>query len=219
MYVQRIGRWAEALRHSLHRVYEPTTRTPVPWMLSGEAALALQGVDVEPTIVEFRAISAFAVAYFSGFMRHYEVPANAATVIYRRGGSDAPSEGWRSNVHQRIVAWSREDYACWLGRWNVDGFAVQVSYARGAEGDPVTEVDREDMRRVHFDGMEVPVVPLEFLLADSAARSQPQTTNRILHVLRCSGYDTGTLNRAMDALPSDKAMRLLRLLEIRLVAG
>src|SRR5438477_398872 len=98
MYVQRMNRWAGALRHCLQRVYEPTTRIPVPWMLTGEAAL-------------------------------------------------------------------------------------------------------------------------EFLLADSAARSQSQTTNRILHALRCSDYDTDTLSRAMDALPSDKALRLLRLLEIRLVAG
>ncbi len=219
MYVQRVGRWAQALRHSLDRVYEPTTRTPVPWLLSGEAALALQGVDADPGVIEFRAVSPYAVAYFSSFMRQYEVPANAATVIYKRGGSEAPSEGWRSNVHQRIAAWSDEDYACWLGRWNVDGFAVQVSYERGLEGDPVAEVAREDIRRVRFEGMEVAITPIEFLLADSAARSQVQTTNRILHVLRYSGYDMNTLNRAMDALPSDRALRLLRLLEIRLVAG
>ncbi len=219
MYVQRVGRWAEALRHSLQRVYEPTTRTPIPWVLSGEVALALQGVDTDPSIIEFRAISPFAVAYFSSFMRQYEVPANAATVIYRRGGSEAPSDAWRSNVHQRIVAWNNEDYACWLGRWNVESFPVQVMYARGTESDPLAEVAREDICRAHFENMEVPVAPLEYLLAESAARSQAQTTNRILHALRNSGYHTDRLNRAVNPLPSDRGLRLLRLLEIHVVAG
>jgi hypothetical protein len=68
--------------------------------------------------------------------------------------------------------------------------------------------------------MDVAVVPLEFLLAESAMRNnQTQGTNRILHVLRSSGYDADTLHKALDPLPSDKALRLLRLLEIRLVAG
>ena len=219
MFTQRIGRWAEVLRHSLDRVYEPTTRTPVPWFLSGDAALALHGVDVDPSAIEYRAISPFAVAYFAGFMRHYEIPANATTIIYRRGGNFAPSESWRSNVHQRIVAWSAEDYSCWLGRWNMDSFPVQILYARGVPGDPLANMTRDDIRRVHFEGMDVAVAPLEFLLADSAARNEPQITNRILHALRYSRYDADMLNRAMDTLPTDKAMRLLRLLEIRLVAG
>src|SRR5829696_306306 len=124
MCVPRMSRWTESLRHILHRVYEPTTRTPVPWILSGKAALALQGVDLDPDVVEFRAISPFAVAYFSAFMKSYEVPANAATVIYRRGGDVPPSEGWRSNVHQRIVAWGYGEHAWWLGRWNVEGLSV-----------------------------------------------------------------------------------------------
>src|SRR5437879_2415274 len=143
MYVQRIGRWADALRQSLQRVYEPTTRLPVPWVLTGETALALQGVDVDPDEIEFRAISPYAVAYFAGFMHPYEVPANAATVIYRRGGNQPPSSSWRSNVHQRIVAWTEGDYACWLGRWSVDGCPVQVSYARDLPGDPLGEFTRE----------------------------------------------------------------------------
>jgi hypothetical protein len=188
-------------------------------VLTGEAALALQGVDIDPNIIEFRAISPYAVAYFASFMRVYEVAANAATVIYRRGGSQPPSDGWRSNVHQRIVAWSTGDSACWLGRWNVEDMPVQACHAQGLPGDPLGEFTREDMHRVRFDGMDVPVAPLEFLLADSAARNQPQTTNRILHALRGSSYNIETLNRALDALPSDRAMRLLRLLEIRLVAG
>ena len=219
MYVQPISRWADALRQSLQRVYEPTTRLPVPWVLTGEAALALQGVDIDPASVEYRAISPYAVAYFAGFMRPFEVPANAATVIYRRGGNQPPSAGWRSNVHQRIVAWSEGECACWLGRWSVDGFPVQAYHARGLPGDPLGEFTREDIYRVRFEGMDVAVAPLEFLLADSAARNQPQTTNRILHALRGSGYQMDTLHRALGALPSDRAMRLLRLLEIRLVAG
>src|SRR6059036_2441654 len=111
MCVSRAGRWAETLRHTLERVYEPTTRTPVPWLLAGDAALALQGADADPASIEFRAISPFAVAYFSAFMKQCEAPANAATIIYKRGDSIPPSEHWRSNVHQRIVAWSTESAA------------------------------------------------------------------------------------------------------------
>jgi len=200
-------------------VYEPTTREPVPWLLSGEAALALQGVDLEPNRIEFRAVSPFAVAYFSGFMKAYEVPANAATVIYKRGGSSAPSEHWRSNVHQRVVAWGRDDQAAWLGRWNVDGLAVQVFHARGLRFDPLANIEHAAINRVRFESMDIPVAPLEFLLAESALRNQPQDTNRILHALRNSRYDVDILNKALDAIPADKASRLIRLLEIRLVAG
>src|SRR5947209_8586230 len=99
-------RWAGALRQTLKRVYDPTTRNPVPWLLSGNAALHLQGVPVEPDTIEFRAISPFAAAYFAQLMRPYEAPDTAATIVYRLGGNMSPSNFWRSNVHQRIVAWS-----------------------------------------------------------------------------------------------------------------
>src|SRR5256885_518992 len=120
MCVPKSAEWLDTLRLILGRVYEPTTRQPVPWLISGEAALALQGVDIEPELIELRAVSPFAVAYFSGFMRSYEAQANGATIIYRRGGVTPPSEGWRSNVHQRIVAWVAGDQSYWFGRWNVN---------------------------------------------------------------------------------------------------
>src|SRR5947209_12688618 len=175
MCLSRNIRWADTLRHTLRRVYEPTTRLPVPWLLTGEAALALQGVDIEPGIIEFRATSPFAVAYFSGFMKAYEAPANAATVIYRRGGSIPPSDHWRSNVHQRIVAWGLEDQASWLGRWNIDGLPVQVLHVRGMQDDPLSCITQEEIHRVHFERMQVAAAPLEFLLADSVMRGQTQT--------------------------------------------
>lgn len=219
MCLSRNIRWADSLRHTLHKVYEPTTRLPVPWILTGEVGLALQGVDIDPCLIEFRAISPFAVAYFAGFMKPYEIPTNAATVIYKRGGNITPSENWRSNVHQRIVAWGIDEQATWLGRWNVDGLPVQVLHARGTAQDPLSRMASEDIRTAHFEGMEVVVAPIEFLLADSAMHGQTQTTNRILHSLRTSGYDADILNRALGTLPGDKASHLLRLLEIRLVAG
>src|SRR5437868_5893499 len=104
MCLAKNGHWTEGLREALRRVYDPTTRVPVPWLLCGDAALALQGVPVEPYIVEFRAISAVATAYFAQLMRPHEAPIHSAVVVYRRGGNMAPSENWRSNVHQRIVA-------------------------------------------------------------------------------------------------------------------
>jgi hypothetical protein len=75
------------------------------------------------------------------------------------------------------------------------------------------------MRRVQFDGMDVAVVPVEFMLASSDLEGNQQATNRILHALRTASYDAETLQRALSMLPSERAMRLLRLLEIRLVAG
>src|SRR2546427_10266765 len=93
---------------------------------------------------------ALAVAYFAGFMKAYEAPANAATVIYRRGGSVPPSDHWRSNVHQRIVAWGNDDQASWLGRWNVDGIAVQVLHTRGVPNDPLANIDQEQISRARF---------------------------------------------------------------------
>src|SRR5436190_16999408 len=219
MCLSRNIRWADSLRNTLHRVYEPTTRAPIPWFLSGEVGLALQGVDIDPNQIEFRAISPFAVAYFAGFMKAYEVPANATTIIYKRGGDLAPSEHWRSNVHQRVVAWGVDDQAMWLGRWNVDGLPVEVLHARGVAQDPLSLMTSEDIRMTHFDGMEVAVAPIEYLLAGSAIHGQIQNTNRILHALRNSGYDPDILNRALDTVPRDKASHLLRLLEIHLVAG
>src|SRR5437762_1004747 len=48
MSVPLSRRWAEALRLVLKRVYDPTTRVPVPWYLSGETSLNLQGVSIDP---------------------------------------------------------------------------------------------------------------------------------------------------------------------------
>ena len=95
MSVPLSRRWAEALRLVLKRVYDPTTRVPVPWYLSGETSLNLQGVSIEPDLIEFRAISPFAAAYFAQLMRPYEAPDTAATIVYRLGGNMAPSESWR----------------------------------------------------------------------------------------------------------------------------
>jgi hypothetical protein len=219
MCVPKTAQWVDALRTTLGKVYEPTTRQPIPWFLSGEAALALQGVDIEPERIEFRAVSPFAAAYFSGFMRYYESAANGATIIYRRGGVTPPSEGWRSNVHQRIVVWTAGDQMYWFGRWNVEGQPVQVLHIRGLDTDPVSQMKPGDMQRVHFEGMDVAVAPVEVLLAETVIRGQQQLTNRVLQTLRSSGYRPEILNRALDLLPYDKASRLMRLLEIRLVAG
>ena len=218
MYIARIGEWAEALRCTLRRVYDPTTRTPVPWLLTGDAALALQGVQVNPDAIEFRAISPVAVAYFGQFMRPHELPATVATVVYRRGGNMAPSDGWRSNVHQRVVAWSHAGRATWLGRWNIDGVPVQASYVMGIHPDPIALATKAEVRRAHWEGMEVPVASLEYLLAERAMRNDTQATHRILPVMRQRGYDPEVLQSALSVLPSDKASRLSRLVEFSLIA-
>ncbi|HUP28517.1 MAG TPA: hypothetical protein VM409_08795 [Chloroflexia bacterium] len=220
MCVSPNGPWAESLRQTLKRVYDPTTRTPVPWLLSGDSALALQGIYQEPDLIEFRATSQFAVVYFSQFMRPYELPANRATVVYRQGGNSAPSDGWRSNVHQKVVAWSGGGKACWLGRWSVGEFTVQVSFARTIHTDPTALAVKSGVaRRVRFEGMDVAVIPLEFLLAESAQKGDTQLTHRIMHAMRAQGYSQESLRTALDVISSDKASRLLRLLDLSLVAG
>jgi hypothetical protein len=67
--------------------------------------------------------------------------------------------------------------------------------------------------------MEVAVVPLEFLLAESALRNDTQLTHRILHAMRTRGYSRDDLDTALGVLPSEKASRLSRLVEFSLVAG
>ena len=211
-------RWAEALRHTLRRVYDPTTRVPVPWLLAGDAALQLQGIGVEPDMLEFRAISPFAAAYFAQLMKPYEAPDNTATVVYRRGGNVAPSENWRSNVHQRVVAWSVGGRATWLGRWLVDDMIVQVSYVRSVHADPTGLSLRAEPQRARFENTDVAVVPLEYLLAESAVRNQIDMTPRILHVMRTAGYKPAELRRALGALPEERANRLFRLLEFNVIS-
>jgi hypothetical protein len=152
-------------------------------------------------------------------MRPYEASAHAATIVYRRGGNVAPSEKWRSNVHQRIVAWSGGGRACWLGRWQVDDMTVQVCFKYGIHADPVALASKAATRRVRFGSTDVAVVPIEYLLAESALRNQAQLTQRILHTMRSHGHDPAELERALSVLPSDKASRLSRLLEFSLVAG
>ena len=220
MFVSPTAPWAEDLRRTLRRVYDPTTRTPVPWLLSGEAALNLQGVHEAPDMIEFRAISQYAVAYFSQFMKPYELPANSVTVVYRQGGNNPPSDNWRSNVHQRIVAWSGGGRACWLGRWTVGQTTVQVSFIRSMHADPTTlALQSKEPRRARFDNMDVPVTPIEFLLAESAQQNNTQLTHRILHAMRSCGYSHDNLRAALDVISTDKANRLLRLLDLSLVAG
>lgn len=219
MYTAKNGAWPEALSEVLRKVYDPTTRVPVPWLLSGDAALALQGVTVEPETIEFRATSAVATAYFAQFMRPHELPVHRAVVVYRRGSNIAPSESWRSNIHQRVVAWSVGGRATWLGRWQVGERLVQASYIRSIHADPTALAFRAPIRRVQFQGMQVAVVPLEFLLAESALRNDTQLTHRILHVMRSQGYSAADVETAISVLPTEKATRLSKLLEFSLIAG
>jgi hypothetical protein len=204
-------------------VQDPTDRQPVPWLLAGDAALALQGVNVEPSVLEFRATSPVAAAYFAQLMRPYELPDSVATVIYRRGGNMMPSDGWRSNCHQRIVAWSHSGRATWLGRWNVGDMTVQVAHILSIHADPVAlaakNVSKGRARRVQLEGMGVAVVPIEYLLAESGLRNDTHGTHRILQVMRQCGYNPADLEVALRVLPSEKAYRLARLAEFSLIAG
>jgi hypothetical protein len=214
------SRVREALRQTLDRVYDPTTRTPVPWLLSGDTAMSLQGVNVEPGIIEFRAMSQYATGYFAQLMRPYEAGPNTATIVYRMGGNTAPSDIWRSNIHQRIVAWSVGGRATWLGRWFVDGVTVQISYVRSVKADPTARaVVRNYIAHVPFEGLSVPVVPLEFLLAQADLKNNTQLTHRVLHALRARGHNPNTLQSALECISRERASRLSRLLEINLVAG
>jgi hypothetical protein len=218
MNVPLSRRWAEALRLVLKRVYDPTTRVPVPWYLSGDAALHLQGVSVEPDIIEFRAISPFAAAYFAQLMRPYEAPDTAATIVYRLGGNMAPSESWRSNVHQRIVAWSGGGRATWLGRWPVAGYTVQITYVRSVHADPVGLALKASTRHARFENMDVVVIPLEYALAETVLRSQMELTQRILHAMRTMGHDPAELRRALAPVPQEKASRIQRSLEFNVIS-
>jgi hypothetical protein len=191
---------------------------PVPWLLAGDAALALQGVNVEPEVLEFRTISPVAAAYFAQFMRPYELPAHVATIVYRRGGNLAPSDNWRSNIHQRVVAWSGGGRATWLGRWNVGDMTVQASHILTIHADPVALALKAKLRRARFDKTDVAVVPIEYLLAEAALRNQTQLTHRILHAMRQGGYDQLELENALSVLPAEKASRLSRLVEFSLIA-
>lgn len=221
MCIPSSRRWAEALRLTLRRVYDPTTREPVPWLLAGDAALNLQGVRVEPQdVLEFRAISPFAAAYFAQLMRPHEAPETAATIVYRRGGNMPPSENWRSNFHQRVVAWSLGGKATWLGRWLVDDVTVQASYVRSVHPDPVgmALAQRVEPRRVRFENMDVAVVPLEHLLVEAVQRNQTEQSQRIMNVLRTGGYDDHLLRRAAATLPDEKSGRIVRLLEFNVIS-
>src|SRR3954469_7286094 len=217
MNVPLSRRWAEALRLVMKRVYDPTTRVPVPWYLSGEAALNLQGVSVEPGIIEFRAISPFAAAYFAQLMRPYEAPDTAATIVYRLGGNMSPSDIWRSNVHQRIVAWSSGGKATWLGRWPVADTLVQVTYVRNVHPDPVGLALRSTLKRTRFENMDIAVIPLEFALAEAALRSHLELTQRILHTMRTMGHNPTELRHALALVPQEKAGRLQRSLEFNVI--
>ncbi len=218
MSVPLSRRWAEALRFTLKRVYDPTTRVPVPWFLSGETALNLQGVSVEPDLIEFRAISPFAAAYFAQLMRPYEAPDTAATIVYRLGGNMMPSESWRSNVHQRIVAWSGGGRATWLGRWLVAGMTVQVTYMRSIHADPVGIGLKAETRHARLENFDIPVIPLEYSLAEASLRSHLEMTQRILHAMRIMGHNPADLHRALAVIPQEKANRLQRLLEFTIIS-
>ena len=209
--------WADDLRQTLKRVYDPTTRVPVPWLLTGDAALFLQGVTVEPEALEFRAISPFATAYFAQLMKLYEAPDTAATIVYRLGGNTAPSDLWRSNVHQRVVAWSVGGRATWLGRWPLGNLNVQVSYVRSVHPDPVGLCLKSAAHKVRWEGMDVAVVPLEYALAETALRADTEKTQRIMHALRTSGYHADQLRRALSPLPLEKASRIMRSLEFTIL--
>ncbi len=219
MYTAKNGAWTEGLREVLNRVYDPTTRLPVPWLLSGEAALALQGVAVEPATIEFRTTSAVATAYFAQFMRPHELPVHRAVVVYRLGSNIAPSEGWRSNMHQRVVAWSVGGKATWLGRWSVGEHIAQATHVRSIHADPTALAFSAPISRVSFEGMEVAVVPIEYLLAEGALRNDTQLTHRILNVMRTQGYSAANLSAALAVLSTEKANRLSRLVEFSLIAG
>jgi hypothetical protein len=210
-------RWTDALRQTHKRVYDPTTRTPIPWLLSGKAALHLQGVSVEPDAIEFRAISPFATAYFAQLMKPYEAPDTAATIVYRLGGNMPPSSLWRSNVHQRIVAWSAGGRATWLGRWPLDDLDISVTYLRSVHADPVGLCLRADPCRVRWEGLDVAVVPLPYALAEASLKNDTDLVQRIMHTLRTSGYDPNELRRALTPLPQEKGARIMRSLEFSII--
>jgi hypothetical protein len=96
---------------------------------------------------------------------------------------------------------------------------VEASFVRSVHADPTALAFRAPIRRVQFEAMQVAVVPLEFLLAESALRNDTQLTHRILHVMRTRGYSASDLETALSVLPTEKASRLSKLVEFSLIAG
>ena len=72
-------------------------------------------------------------------------------------------------------------------------------------------------RRASLGGREVAIVPIEYLLAESALCNDTPLTRRILHAMRNSGYDPGVLKAALQVLPSERASHLSRLAEFSLL--
>jgi hypothetical protein len=139
--------------------------------------------------------------------------------VYRRGGNIPPSDNWRSNFHQRVVAWSLGGKATWLGRWVVDNMTVQVSYVRSVHPDPVAMAlaSKSEPRRVRFENMDVAAVSLEHLLVESVQRNQTEQSQRIMSALRTGGYNEQILRRAASSLPEEKSSRIVRLLEFNVM--
>jgi Aminoglycoside-2''-adenylyltransferase len=154
-----------------------------PWALMGSTSSVLQGLD------------------------NY-APPDIDIVTSMEGAYIMEGAVARCGATIRPVSFSvREPYASHFGIFEVEGVKVEVMgnfVIRGADG----EIDAnrhwarwsDKVRLIHFEGMHVPVVPLEWQLVANVLLQRPERYGPIAELLLRSGYDC----LYVDALLADE---------------
>lgn len=191
--------WAEALGELAARL----GRTDVEWMLVGSAATALRGAPIEPGDIDV------AVSTSAGVRA-------AAEVLPRESDRSAmPDDLWFSSLVEPTLSWVGEADSRWtFGRWMLAGVKVELAHIGGG---PPAELLREtsgtavweERSVVNWNGILIPVVPVEVQLATMIFREQDDRWQATLSALDPASVDLAMLRRALaDRAAGGPALRV-----------
>ncbi|MGW6276389.1 hypothetical protein [Kribbella sp. NPDC055071] len=176
--------WSEALQELAVRL-EPTD---VEWMLVGSAATALRGAAIQPGDIDV------AVATSAGVRA-------AAEVLPER--SIAADPLWFSSLTEPVMTFVGDADSRWtFGRWMLAGVKVELAHIEGgAPADLLRETSGtavwQERALVDWNGVAVPVVPLETQLATMIFRGQADRLRATLSAVDPASIDVAMLRRAL----------------------
>jgi hypothetical protein len=187
--------WQDALRELALRL----GRTDVEWMLIGSAATALHGVELEPGDLDV------AVATPAG------VRAAAHVLPCRRQRSPTTAPGlWFSSREEPILTFGDPAGTRWtFGRWMLGDTKVELAHLAGqAPPEKLIETSGTAVwnarTSLEWNGVRIPVVPLEVQLATMIVRDQADRLRATLEAIDDASLNVAMLRRALAdrAVPS-----------------
>lgn len=173
----------------------------IEWILVGSVGSVLQGCEMEPGDIDIYVKDKESVSQFAELLSEFSLPAKSE----KRHVND-----WLSSEEEPIFNQTFPSGFTWTkGRWNVDGFKVEVVHISDSAGIPdsltgdgIWEGGKyiwSYCKNVKFGEYTIPTIPLEIQLESNIRRKRQERIDSILNTIIKNGCDEELIKKALSS--------------------